>query len=37
VAPFKRISLVAGAPVPPHEVTPGDLQQRVAALRGDWK
>jgi 1-acyl-sn-glycerol-3-phosphate acyltransferase len=37
VAPFKKISLVAGAPVPPAQVAPGDLQQRVAALRGDWK
>lgn len=32
-----RLSLAVGVPVAPHEVTPEDLQQRVAALRGDWK
>jgi 1-acyl-sn-glycerol-3-phosphate acyltransferase len=34
---FPRISLVVGAPVPAHEVTPEALQARVLALRGDSK
>jgi 1-acyl-sn-glycerol-3-phosphate acyltransferase len=34
---LSRIGLVAGAPVPPHEVTPEGLQERVLALRGDWR
>jgi 1-acyl-sn-glycerol-3-phosphate acyltransferase len=36
-APFKKIELAAGNPVPPQQVTPQGLQDMVAALRGDWK
>ena len=36
-APFKKVELVAGNPVPAHEVTPQGLQEMVAALRGDWR
>ncbi|MHA4867049.1 MFS transporter [Duganella sp. PWIR1] len=32
-----RLSLAVGAPVAPQDVSPDDLKQRVAALRGDWK
>ncbi|MYM82310.1 MFS transporter [Duganella sp. FT50W] len=32
-----RLSLAVGVPVAPPDVTPEDLKQRVAALRGDWK
>ncbi|MYN38917.1 MFS transporter [Duganella sp. FT109W] len=32
-----RLELVVGEPVAPQDVTPEDLKQRVAALRGDWK
>ena len=32
-----KIALVAGAPVPPAQVTPELLQATVSALRGDWK
>ena len=32
-----RLELVVGQPVAPQDVTPEDLKQRVAALRGDWK
>jgi len=32
-----RLALAVGAPVAPQEVSPEDLKQRVAALRGDWK
>jgi len=32
-----RLALAVGMPVAPQDVTPEDLQQRVAALRGDWK
>ncbi|MYM36239.1 MFS transporter [Duganella sp. FT94W] len=32
-----RLSLAVGVPVAPRDVTPEDLKQRVAALRGDWK
>jgi 1-acyl-sn-glycerol-3-phosphate acyltransferase len=32
-----RLELAVGAPVAPQDVTPDDLKQRVAALRGDWK
>jgi len=32
-----RLSLAVGVPVAPQDVTPEDLKQRVAALRGDWK
>ena len=40
--PFRRgvlskIGLVAGAAVPPQQVTPEGLQEQVLALRGDWK
>jgi len=35
--PFFRISLAAGAPLPPAAATPERLQGIVAALRGDWK
>ncbi|NYE58971.1 1-acyl-sn-glycerol-3-phosphate acyltransferase [Duganella sp. 1224] len=32
-----RLELVVGQPVAPQDVTPEDLKQRVATLRGDWK
>ncbi len=32
-----RLELVVGQPVAPQDVSPDDLKQRVAALRGDWK
>ncbi|MYM25735.1 MFS transporter [Duganella sp. FT135W] len=32
-----RLSLAVGTPVAPQDVSPDDLKQRVAALRGDWK
>ena len=40
--PFRRgvlskIGLVAGAAVPPQQVTPEGLQEQVLVLRGDWK
>uniref|UniRef100_UPI0035B11768 1-acyl-sn-glycerol-3-phosphate acyltransferase n=1 Tax=Chitinimonas sp. TaxID=1934313 RepID=UPI0035B11768 len=34
---WSRIELVASAAVPSEQVNAADLQQRVAALRGDWK
>jgi 1-acyl-sn-glycerol-3-phosphate acyltransferase len=34
---FSRIALVAGAPVAPELATPELLQQKVLALRGDWR
>jgi 1-acyl-sn-glycerol-3-phosphate acyltransferase len=34
---FSRIALVAGAPLAPEQATPETLQQRVLALRGDWR
>jgi 1-acyl-sn-glycerol-3-phosphate acyltransferase len=34
---FYKIVLALGPPVPPAEVSAASLQQRVAALRGDWK
>jgi 1-acyl-sn-glycerol-3-phosphate acyltransferase len=34
--PFRRIELVADKPVPPDEVTPDYLKDRVTALRGDF-
>ena len=37
IAPFRQVSLVAGAPVPPQQAMPAALQHRVAALRGDRK
>ncbi len=37
IAPFKRVAIAVGAPVPPQEATPERLQQQVAALRGDWR
>ena len=35
--PFAKIGLQVGAPVPPALATPETLQERVLALRGDWK
>ncbi|MBV7535645.1 MFS transporter [Duganella sp. sic0402] len=32
-----RLSLAVGEPVAPQDVTPDDLKQRVATLRGAWK
>ena len=32
-----RLALAVGTPVPPLEATPEYLQERVLALRGDWK
>jgi 1-acyl-sn-glycerol-3-phosphate acyltransferase len=32
-----RLALAVGTPVAPQDVSPDDLKQRVAALRGDWK
>jgi 1-acyl-sn-glycerol-3-phosphate acyltransferase len=37
IRPFCRIGLVAGALVPPQQVTPEGLQSRVLTLRGDWR
>jgi 1-acyl-sn-glycerol-3-phosphate acyltransferase len=37
IAPFKKIALAVGAPVAPEKVSPEGLQQRVLALRGDWR
>ncbi|HEV7820858.1 MAG TPA: 1-acyl-sn-glycerol-3-phosphate acyltransferase, partial [Burkholderiales bacterium] len=37
LSPFKKISLIAGAAIAPHRVTPEGLQQNVAGLRGEWK
>jgi 1-acyl-sn-glycerol-3-phosphate acyltransferase len=34
---FSKIALVVGAPVAPSRATPELLQQRVLALRGDWR
>jgi 1-acyl-sn-glycerol-3-phosphate acyltransferase len=34
---WSRIGIVAGEPVAPEAVSAADLQQRVAALRGDWR
>jgi 1-acyl-sn-glycerol-3-phosphate acyltransferase len=34
---FSRIALVAGPPLAPEQATPERLQQRVFALRGDWR
>ena len=34
---FSRIALVAGTPVAPELATPEFLQQKVLALRGDWR
>lgn len=34
---WSRIDLAAAAPVPAEQVSAADLQQRVLALRGDWK
>ena len=34
---FSKIALVAGRPVVPREATPEGMQERVLALRGDWK
>jgi len=32
-----RLALAVGTPVAPQDVSPDDLKQRVAALRGDWR
>jgi 1-acyl-sn-glycerol-3-phosphate acyltransferase len=37
LAPFRKIALVAGAPVPPAAATAENLQACVLAMRGDWK
>ena len=37
IAPFKKISLYAGEPVLAEHATPEGLQQKVLALRGNWK
>ena len=34
---FSKIGLAAGRLVPAHQVSPENLQERVQALRGDWK
>jgi 1-acyl-sn-glycerol-3-phosphate acyltransferase len=34
---FYKIALALGPPVPPAAVSAAGLQERVAALRGDWK
>ncbi|MDH3287793.1 MAG: MFS transporter [Betaproteobacteria bacterium] len=34
---FSKIALVAGPVVPPYVATPEGLQQKVLALRGDWR
>jgi len=34
---FSRLELVVGEPIAAQEVTPALLQEKVAALRGDWK
>lgn len=34
---FSRLELVVGEPIPPGEVTPELLQEKVKALRGQWK
>ncbi len=34
---WSRIGISAGVPVPAQQATPENLQQMVAALRGDWK
>jgi 1-acyl-sn-glycerol-3-phosphate acyltransferase len=35
--PFSKLELVVGKPLQPSEVTPLVLQEKVKALRGDWK
>lgn len=35
--PFSKLELVVGEPLQPSEVTPLVLQEKVKALRGDWK
>ena len=37
IAPFSKIGLAVGEPVPPERVTPEGLQQIVLTLRGDWR
>ncbi|HYJ20186.1 MAG TPA: MFS transporter [Burkholderiales bacterium] len=34
---FSRIALIAGAPIAPQLVTPEGLQNKVLALRGEWR
>jgi len=36
-APFAKIGLAGGLPVPPERATPEALQAEVQALRGDWR
>jgi 1-acyl-sn-glycerol-3-phosphate acyltransferase len=35
--PLAKVALVVAPAVPPHAVSPEDLQGKVLALRGDWK
>jgi 1-acyl-sn-glycerol-3-phosphate acyltransferase len=37
IAPFSKIGIAVGEPVPPERVTPEGLQQIVLTLRGDWR
>ena len=37
IAPFKKIALAVGEPVAAEQVSPEGLQQKVLALRGDWR
>jgi 1-acyl-sn-glycerol-3-phosphate acyltransferase len=37
LSPFRHIALEATAPLDPATVTPEALQERVAAMRGDWR
>ena len=37
IAPFSKIGLAVGEPVPPERVTPEGLHQMVLTLRGDWR
>ena len=37
IAPFSKIGLAVGEPVPPERVTPAGLHQMVLTLRGDWR
>lgn len=35
--PLSKLSLVVGQPLTPAQATPELLQERVLALRGEWK
>jgi 1-acyl-sn-glycerol-3-phosphate acyltransferase len=35
--PRSRLALIVGSPLLPTQVTPEHLQERVSALRGDWR